>query len=383
MLHGSLDLFFVLTSYLFPLIMTVMFIFLIAIIPQWRSDKQKKAILIFLIAWLPWLLALVVWEVFIADPPYPVFDFFFSLSGLITFPFIYNYIVVVTSQRGLTFKKWIAWFSLPFLLLISWIIIVLIQGELPFVYSVSDFIAQLHSAESWIRVAGFLGYCVYAILIVILGIKRYLMYKENIANDFSYTHSISLNWIIYMLGLFFIFAALSGISFFAGDVFVHATVNIINTVLILMLVCCGLRHQNPYSEYFLPLSDISTEDTQIDEENVEVSSMIKRFTNLFEQEKVWLHCELSAEDVVRMLGTNRTYFSRFVKEHYAANFRTLVNSYRIKEAVMLLENNPNLPVSEIAIKTGFASISSFNLWFNKLTTVSPSQYKENIKNKGI
>ena len=383
MLNGSLDLFFVLFSYLFPLIMTVMFIFLIAITPQWRSDKQKKAILIFLIAWLPWLLALVVWEVFVADPPYPVFDFFFSLSGLITFPFIYNYIVVVTSQRGLTFNKWIAWFSLPFLLLISWIIIVLIQGELPFVYSVSDFIAQLHSAESWIRVAGFLGYCVYAILIVILGIKRYLMYKENIANDFSYTHSISLNWIIYMLGLFFIFAALSGISFFAGDVFVHATVNIINTVLILMLVCCGLRHQNPYSEYFLPLSDISTEDTQIDEENVEVSSMIKRFTNLFEQEKVWLHCELSAEDVVRMLGTNRTYFSRFVKEHYAANFRTLVNSYRIKEAVMLLENNPNLPVSEIAIKTGFASISSFNLWFNKLTTVSPSQYKENIKNKGI
>ena len=383
MLNGSLDLFFVLFSYLFPLIMTVMFIFLIAIIPQWRSDKQKKAILIFLIAWLPWLLALVVWEVFVADPPYPVFDFFFSLSGLITFPFIYNYIVVVTSQRGLTFNKWIAWFSLPFLLLISWIIIVLIQGELPFVYSVSDFIAQLHSAESWIRVAGFLGYCVYAILIVILGIKRYLMYKENIANDFSYTHSISLNWIIYMLGLFFVFAALSGISFFAGDVFVHATVNIINTVLILMLVCCGLRHQNPYSEYFLPLSDISTEDTQIDEENVEVSSMIKRFTNLFEQEKVWLHCELSAEDVVRMLGTNRTYFSRFVKEHYAANFRTLVNSYRIKEAVMLLENNPNLPVSEIAIKTGFASISSFNLWFNKLTTVSPSQYKENIKNKGI
>ncbi|NLK93261.1 MAG: helix-turn-helix transcriptional regulator [Bacteroidales bacterium] len=383
MLNGSLDLFFVLFSYLFPLITTVLFILLILVIPEWRSDKQKKAILIFLIAWLPWMLALVVWEVFVADPPYPVFDFFFSLSGLITFPFIYNYIVVVTSQRGLTFNKWIAWFSLPFLLLISWIIIVLIQGELPFVYSVSDFIAQLHSAESWIRVAGFLGCCVYAILIVILGIKRYLMYKENIANDFSYTHSISLNWIIYMLGLFFIFAALSGISFFAGDVFVHATVNIINTVLILMLVCCGLRHQNPYSEYFLPLSDISTEDTQIDEENVEVSSMIKRFTNLFEQEKVWLHCELSAEDVVRMLGTNRTYFSRFVKEHYAANFRTLVNSYRIKEAVMLLENNPNLPVSEIAIKTGFASISSFNLWFNKLTTVSPSQYKENIKNKGI
>ena len=108
MLNGSLDLFFVLFSYLFPLIMNVMFIFLIAIIPQWRSDKQKKAILIFLIAWLPWLLALVVWEVFVADPPYPVFDFFFSLSGLITFPFIYNYIVVVTSQRGLTFKKWIA-----------------------------------------------------------------------------------------------------------------------------------------------------------------------------------------------------------------------------------------------------------------------------------
>ncbi len=383
MLHGSLDLFFILFSYLFPLITTVLFILLIVVIPEWRSDKQKKAILIFLIAWLPWLLALVVWEVFVADPPYPVFDFFFSLSGLMTFPFIYNYIVVVTSQRGLTFKKWIAWFSLPFILLISWIIIVLIQGELPFVYSVSDFIAQLNSAESWIRVAGFLGYCVYAILIVILGIKRYLIYKENIANDFSYTHSISLNWIIYMLGLFFVFAALSGISFFAGDVFVHATVNIINTFLILMLVCCGLRQQNPYSEYFLPLSDVVNEDIQIDEENVEVSSMIKRFTNLFEQEKIWLHCELSAEDVVRMLGTNRTYFSRFVKEHYAANFRTLVNSYRIKEAVMLLENNPNLPVSEIAIKTGFASISSFNLWFNKLTTVSPSQYKEIIKNKEV
>ncbi len=385
MLNGSLDIFFLLFSYLFPLITTLFFIFLIVIIPQWRSDKQKRAILIFLVAWLPWLLALVFWEVFIAQPPYPVFDFFFSLSGLITFPFIYNYILVVTSQRGLSISRWIKWLSFPFLLLICWVIIVLVEGELPFVYTTRDFVVQLNTAEGWVRVLGFVGYCVYAMLIVVFGVKRYIRYKENIANDFSYTHAISLTWILYILGLFFVFASLSGVSFFSGDVIVHATVNVVNTFLILMLVCCGLRHQSPYSENFLPLSDI---EDAVTHEDVDISSapfatlnMNSRFILLFEKDKIWLKNDLSAQDVVRILGTNRTYFSRFMHDQYATNFRSFVNEYRIKEAQSILETDSLISMSDLAVKTGFASISSFNLWFRKLTNVSPSDYRDSFNSK--
>jgi AraC-like DNA-binding protein len=135
----------------------------------------------------------------------------------------------------------------------------------------------------------------------------------------------------------------------------------------------------------LPLSDI--EDTtlswadEVTSADAPYWNMHSQFIALFERDKIWLKSDLSAQDVVRILGTNRTYFSRFMQDQYATNFRTFVNEYRIKEAKSILETDPLIPMSEIAIQTGFASISSFNGWFHKLTTVSPTQYKENLKTK--
>ena len=61
-------------------------------------------------------------------------------------------------------------------------------------------------------------------------------------------------------------------------------------------------------------------------------------------------------------GTNRTYLSRYFNRQNGQTFYDYVNSYRIQYAENLLKST-NFPLPEIAIKSGFNSISTFRRVF--------------------
>ena len=125
-----------------------------------------------------------------------------------------------------------------------------------------------------------------------------------------------------------------------------------------------------------PLSALISDEYHFKDESKKDSySLDTNFRLLMDCKKIWKSADLSADDVVRLLGTNRTYFSRFLQETYHANFRTLINERRIIEAQDLLRSCKTLSISEVALDMGFSSISSFNLWFKKITGISPTVYR--------
>ncbi|MCI5056885.1 MAG: helix-turn-helix domain-containing protein [Flavobacteriales bacterium] len=61
------------------------------------------------------------------------------------------------------------------------------------------------------------------------------------------------------------------------------------------------------------------------------------------------------------------------------NFNDFINSYRVKYACKILENNSNRDktILEIAYSIGYKSISPFNKAFKELTGTTPTQYRKN------
>lgn len=74
-------------------------------------------------------------------------------------------------------------------------------------------------------------------------------------------------------------------------------------------------------------------------------------------------------------GYEYHYFSHLLSRQYNINFRRLLNRYRVEAAVHLLESTA-LPITDIALKSGFQTIRSFNHVFREYTGKSPREYRE-------
>lgn len=377
-------LFLIYLSYTLPVIVSSVFVILMFSVPSFRKESSKQALLIFLTVWLINSVGLFVWELFMPPQKTSVFDFFYFLSGLLTFPLFYNYFVSLFSGKFLPKRRWLQWYALPVLLLGSWLLVILIMGELPPVYDMNSFLNLLPSPEALIRVAAFLGYVFYVVLVLVLSVKRYFQFKEDVSNDYSYDYLTTRNWVYSILVLFFWFAFLSLMTFVNHNQPLNIVINYLDTLLIVAIVLLGFRHKNLYSDQLLPLSELKTKpvaNAKCVMPGMNRFELKKQFESLFQNDKIWRNSELSAEDVVRLLGTNRTYLSRLIKDEYNTNFRTIVNQYRINEAMSMLEKFPTISVADLYLHTGFSSTSSFNLWFRKMTSVSPSEYKLKCHNK--
>ena len=82
----------------------------------------------------------------------------------------------------------------------------------------------------------------------------------------------------------------------------------------------------------------------------------------------------SIEQVGQQLGMSaRTMQRQLVQE--GANYQTLVNDVRRKQALRLIEGRTH-SITEIAQRLGFAETSTFSRWFNQQFGVSPSRWKE-------
>lgn len=90
--------------------------------------------------------------------------------------------------------------------------------------------------------------------------------------------------------------------------------------------------------------------------------------------KAYLDSECSLESISRATSLNRSYVSRAVNEKYK-NFNFMINSFRIMEALKILENNRDIKVESLKDECGFGSSSSFYEAFRAVTGMSLREYR--------
>lgn len=106
-----------------------------------------------------------------------------------------------------------------------------------------------------------------------------------------------------------------------------------------------------------------------------------RLVNLFETEKVYLNSELTMNDVVKIIFTNKLYISRAISQFTGKNFCQFVNYYRVSHSIELFRDNPELKVVELASQSGFNSTVSYSMAFRLYMSECPSDWcrKEKLK----
>ena len=109
----------------------------------------------------------------------------------------------------------------------------------------------------------------------------------------------------------------------------------------------------------------------------ESSQIYQKLIEYFESEKPYLNSNLRFDDVTVHLRVNRKTISALLKEHAGMSFNSFVNSYRIKEVLMLLAlpEMKNYKIEAIAKEAGFGSKAGFYAAFSQLTGTRPSEFR--------
>lgn len=101
---------------------------------------------------------------------------------------------------------------------------------------------------------------------------------------------------------------------------------------------------------------------------------------LLKEEQIFRNSDLKLTDLALELGTNRTYVSKLINNRANTNFCNYINGHRIKYAKqLLLSDNEELLLQDIAIEAGFSSNSSFYRVFTKMEKTTPAKFREKEK----
>lgn len=104
-------------------------------------------------------------------------------------------------------------------------------------------------------------------------------------------------------------------------------------------------------------------------------SIGRKIEQLMVEQHYFLKNDLKIGDLVKAVGSNRTYVSNYINTTYACSFSDYMNSLRIEHAKRLLASSPRgTKLSQIAEESGYANEQSFYRNFKKFVGMTPAEW---------
>jgi len=112
----------------------------------------------------------------------------------------------------------------------------------------------------------------------------------------------------------------------------------------------------------------------------ESEEIIQKIEMLMEREKPYLNKRFGIADLCRQIDVRQNKVTFVINEVMGKNFYGLINEYRIREAMRVMEtDNQNLTIDAIADLVGFHSRSSFYPCFMKYSGLTPKEFVLKVK----
>ena len=97
--------------------------------------------------------------------------------------------------------------------------------------------------------------------------------------------------------------------------------------------------------------------------------------------KPYLDGNLTINDVVKVVYSNKVYISKAICHYTGRNFRQFLNYYRVAYSMDLFRENPEFKVSELAEKSGFNTVVSYKMAFRLFMNETPSEWCRKERSK--
>ena len=155
---------------------------------------------------------------------------------------------------------------------------------------------------------------------------------------------------------------------------------------------CYLFHcyQN-YLLFYEQVENAFEQDIQSDEELLTNSGiepeMVSEevpgsYTEFTEKVDNWIKTDgyvqqgLTIKELSKILYTNRTYLSAYIKTTYKMTFREWITSLRLEYAKNILKEHPEINIQKLAESSGFLSRSNFIKLFSEKDGCTPAKWKK-------
>ena len=104
-----------------------------------------------------------------------------------------------------------------------------------------------------------------------------------------------------------------------------------------------------------------------------------RFDEQVEQRLLYAHPGISRDDLCRVMGADRTTFSRIIAEHSGCqNLADYLNQKRMRHADRLMRELPHYSIEAIMQDCGYQSKTTFNRVFKDYYGTTPSDYRKSL-----
>ena len=106
--------------------------------------------------------------------------------------------------------------------------------------------------------------------------------------------------------------------------------------------------------------------------------VFNKMNTVFIKEKLYLDPTINRDMVTERFGINKNKFAEIFSESNQGSFADYITELRLRESLIVMENNPSISSNEIAEKSGFNVYSSYYRAFIKKYGIKPSEYRKNI-----
>ncbi len=123
---------------------------------------------------------------------------------------------------------------------------------------------------------------------------------------------------------------------------------------------------------------LETESDDTNSKNHIHLKFLPKFNQVIDEDKVFLQKNLRVDEVASLVGTNRTYISRILKDEYNSSFWEFINRKRIEYAKEQVLINRGLTVEELADLCGFSHGSTFSRAFRQCEQITFKEWQEKL-----
>ncbi|MBQ9898716.1 MAG: helix-turn-helix transcriptional regulator [Ruminococcus sp.] len=114
-------------------------------------------------------------------------------------------------------------------------------------------------------------------------------------------------------------------------------------------------------------ASLECDDDQLDEYTEKFGTVMKYIDSNYMY-------DLTLDQLADVAGYSKYHFSRIFKQYNSMSYIQYINARRTKAAEQLLLD-PDLPITEVAMRSGFKSLTTFNRIFKDIKHCTPTDFK--------
>ena len=357
-----------------PLMVCVVMVVQLTLTYRRRTDKAIRWLLLWAIATLLLYGCHFIYFNHFSDL-LPFSDTLYVALNLTVYPLFLLYISAITDRKPLSQQKRFLWstFMPPVTagIVVGGLYGAMDAGEAKafitsyLYHGYETTLSGLALAQAWVHIVCHITFAIQVIIVIVRGFRRIRRFNKTVEQLYADTENKEIEAIPTILILFIVTSLVSTIVNVIGrqmfvDTVIIALPSVAFSALIFALSWVGMQHN-------FSMRDIPEEQEKETDDSEKVTAVpsansiiiYEKLENLMNNEQIFLQNDLLLNDVAKLLGTNRTYLLQALSSCAHMTFKEYINRKRIAHAEQLIANNPLMPKTEIATRSGYNSMSSF------------------------